>query len=192
MNLFTRGYPLPDDSYVIMRDVSDPASLDRRNKLFMATRQNWRRDTDTLPVRLSGPDRHARVGLMVGDDLAAAAKATTLEDVVLRLRVDQLSPEDRFDVTLNGAIVEGIRSTGMHDNRDAGEWGRRLLKSPWAWLEASLVSTLPKAGDNLISVRVLKRPARELTLNDIELSVRYNPLGKNGADIGRRTSDIPY
>ena len=192
-NLFCRGYPLADDAYVIMRDLSCPEALRRRDKLFMATLDNWRSDTDTLSVPLTGPDRPARIGLMVGDDLAAARAAGTLRRAVLRVRVDRFAPEDRLEIELNGTKLSmpGARARAA-DRQEIIEWSartaawtyeRQTLKGPWAWIEIELEDVLPRQGDNLVTVRQLAQPAPdrqfELTLTDVDLAVSYSFCGSD-------------
>jgi len=191
-NLFCRGYPLADDAYVIMRDVSCPEALGRRDKLFMATLDNWRRETDTLPVALAGPHRPARIGLMVGDDLAAARSEGTLRRALLRARVDRVAPEDRFAVSLNGAQVTpaggvcarepGRRAMIEWQSRTAAwTYERRTLKGPWAWVEADLRAAPPRRGDNVVTVRLLGEPASDRQfqpmLTDVDLAVSYEFCG---------------
>jgi len=191
-NLFCRGYPLADDAYVIIRDVADPDALWFRDKLFMATLDNWRSDTDTLPVPLTDPERPARVGLMVGDDLAQTLIASTLERAVLKVRVDRIAREDRLEICLNGKPLD-VRHVYIPDMRDMIAWyantaswtyERNTLNGPWAWIEADLRNELPRRGDNLITVRPLARPAPDrefdLILTDVDLEISYDFCGKEG------------
>jgi hypothetical protein len=198
-NLFCRGYPLADDAYVILRDLSCPEALQRRDKLFMATRDNWRDDTDTLPVPLRGPDCPARIGIMVGDDLGMARERGTLRSAVLRLRLDRLAPEDRLEVALNGEPLElsgaslDTRRGGRgrwHARQPASGYERDVLRGPWAWLNVRLGESLPRVGDNLVTVRSLSGAGEdrdfELTLTDVDLAVRYEFCGRSGLVRGER------
>lgn len=190
-NLFCRGYPLGDDAYIIMRDVADPEALSRRDKLFLATLDNWRPDTDTLPVPLTAPERPARIGLMVGDDLACARAQSTLRRVTLRLRVDRFAPEDRVEVCLNGRqldmaaaqvfVPNGADMIAWNASTASWTWERQTLKGPWAWIEVDLTDALPRRGDNLVTVRPLAIPVPgrefDLTLTDVDLQVDYDFCG---------------
>jgi len=190
-NLFCRGYPLEDDAYLIMRDVADPDTLSRRDKLFMASLDNWRPDTDTLPVSLSDPNRAARIGLMVGDDLALARRSGTLRGATLRVRVDRILPEDRLEITLNDTKLDLKEAVVDMPDKPAlkrwklqtGHWTyeAKTLNGPWAWIEFELKDVLPRKGDNLVTVRSLVAPAAdreiELTLTDVDLAVSYNFCG---------------
>ncbi len=193
-NLFTRGYPLEDDAYVIMRDLSDPAALSRRDKLFMATYRNWRPDTDTLPVTLTAPDKPVRVGLMVGDDLQRARNNTTLREATLRLRLDKWGPDDQIEVRLNEEPLDLSGARVLHpDMRDEVRWNaetapwtyeRAVLSGPGLWIEFDLHNTLPRQGDNRIEIKLLTVPDADrefdLTLTDVDLRVTYDFVGKDG------------
>ena len=191
-NLFCRGYPLADDAYGIMRDVAELDALRFRDKLFMATLDNWRSDTDTLPVPLTDPERPARIGLMVGDKLVQARATSTLKRATLRVRVDRAAPEDRLEICLNGKRLD-INRVHIPDMRDMIAWyaniaswtyERTNLKGPWAWIEVDLTDMLPRQGDNLVTVRPLARPAPDrefdLMLMDVDLQISYDFCGREG------------
>jgi hypothetical protein len=195
-NFIIRGAPniWPDDSYIILRDLADPENLRRRNKLFMATLDNWRKDTDTLPVLLTGPDRVARIGLMVGDDLPAARRSCSLEHVLLRLRVGECTSDDRFEVMLNGQHLDSTR-IWIPNLREWAEWKQSIaswtyeaqqLKGPWGWIEAELGEGMPRQGDNVVTIRQLSRavsdPRPTLKLTDVDLKVEYDYFGHQCGD----------
>lgn len=183
--------PMPDDSYVIFRDVSDPDALVRRDKLFQATLDNWRKDTDTLPVALSGPDRLARLGIAVGDDVVPALRSASLKDVLLRAHVVGLTHEDRFEIEFNGRPLDNLK-TVIPDDKEMAEWkngiptwtyeeslvkGIRGIKGPWAWIEADLRETLPRRGDNIVTIRRLSGSNTPINLTDLDIRVRYDYFG---------------
>ena len=187
-NLFCRGFPLAEDSYAILRECSaGPEALVGRGKLYCATHESWRPDTDVLFARMRGPDRPARVGIYVGDDLAAAHAAGTLRQATLRLRIDHAMPSDPIEVALNGARVDLLAA-----RREAGDpkaeavgwcWDRPygLLGNPWFWLEVDLDvlpggPVLPRQGDNVVTVRSFATGNRRLT--DVDIAVRYEPHGR--------------
>jgi len=192
-NLFCRGFPLADEDYALMRDVSDPDALAGRDKLFWADPQNWRSDTDTLPVSLAEPERPARIGLWVGDDLAAARAHSTLRQTLLRLRVDALEPEDRLEVALNGRRLDlsaarvsepGLRGTiAFNAAIPTWTWERSVLGSnPGIWLELDLGEELPRRGDNRVEVRRITpatAPPHPTRLINVDLHVSYDYCGKD-------------
>lgn len=190
-NLFCRGYSYGDDAYMILRDVSDVDALSRRDKRFMADVNAWRQGDDGLPVGLGDPQRPATVALWIGDDLASEKERATLDRAMLRLRIDRLAPEDRFEIALNDHILDP-RDRHVHApdyteliawNASTASWTpeRVNLRGPWAWIEIDLKDPLPNQGRNTVTVRSLVPMAEDRKfqpmLNDVELRVSYRPCG---------------
>jgi len=188
-NLFCQGYPLQGDQYLILRDVSHPRALARRDKLFMASPDSslWRRDSDVLPVSLPDADTTARIGLWVGDDLEAHRRDGSLGAAVLRVRVNDLEPDEQLAIGLNGEDLDlvdaqrpGRRQTvarGMH----VASWtyeGRELGPNPGIWLECELGANLPRRGDNIVTIRRRQGGCAPVRVVQVELPVRYEYCGR--------------
>ncbi len=79
------------------------------------------------PADPPGPRRGPAVtGLWVGDDLAAAARASTLGRAALRVRLSDLGPGDRLEVLLNGRPLDlAAARLGTADYRARRRFGRR-------------------------------------------------------------------
>jgi len=192
-NLFCRGYPLADDAYVIMRDVSDPAALERRDKVFAAGPYTWCKGADTLPVELKGAGATARVAVTVGDDLAQARQNTTLNSVTLGVRLGGHAPEDRVEILLNDEPLDMSRArVWAAENRQPGDgpqppgaqWESTQARGPFARLRFDLTADeLPKLGDNLITIRRLNDNAEDrkyaLQVVDVFVDVKYDYCGKS-------------
>ncbi len=211
-NVFTEGLPLQGWQYVMMRDVSCPEALARTDKTFFAIAARgdavralypWRRPAALLPIRLAPGGEPAVTGLWVGDDLAAAARASTLGRAALRVRLSDLGPGDRLEVLLNGRPLDlAAARLGTADYRARRRFGRRgATAAPhyraWWGLSATLRWNLAdpegaglRRGDNAISVRWClaegadpgeraRAGEREMWLLDVDLAVCYDPLGKD-------------
>jgi len=197
-NLFCQGFPLADRDYVTMRDVSCPAALDRRDKLFMAlpAPNQWRKDTATLPVELCAGGSPAAIGLYIGDDLDKAYRDTTLKQATLRLWLDHLDPDEWPDVHLNGTPVSSgnTRCIG-HTRRDVIAYDRSHESWPWihqvmgsnpgTWCEIDLSSPRSQGlmqGDNrvLIALRSRRGAIDGITskLVGVQLAVSYHYAGR--------------
>jgi uncharacterized lipoprotein YddW (UPF0748 family) len=194
-NLFCRGFPLANEDYVLMRDVSHPDALLGREKLFWADVHNWRADTDTLPVPLTDAQHPAHVGIWVGDDLTEARADTTLKRATLRLRVDSLEPDDRLEVALNGHGLDLRKAhVAAPSQRDViafnasiptWTWERSVLGSnPGIWFELDLEGDeLLRRGDNRVEVRRVGPTAAPTVptprLINVDLKVDYDYCGED-------------
>lgn len=192
-NLFCQGYPLSNEAYVILRDVADPAALDRREKLFYATPDccRVREDTPTLPLPMTVGGGEVRVEVWVGDDLPAAAADGTLDQALLRIRVDALEPEDRLAVSLNGvsldmtparyAFPDTRASIAYATTTRAWTWEAQTLSGPGVWVELPLTSDRPRQGANRIGVSVAttgpSAGTRTVRLINFDVQVTYRYCG---------------
>ena len=185
-NLFCQGYPLEDEQYMVLRDVSHPAALDRRDKLFMASPDAaaWRQDRDVLPAVLPDSDPIARIDLWVGDDLAACREEGYLDRAELQVRVDHLEPDDGLEIKLNGTILNlaaaQVRAPGQRDtiahNAGHAAWtyeGRELGGNPGIWFKIELRDELPIQGENQVSIRQVSRRNRRVKVVNVNLRATY-------------------
>ena len=198
-NLFCQGFPLEAEQYMILKDVSDPAALSKRDKVFMAQPSGiglQHETADMLPVSLEDPNHVRSIALWVGDDLEAARKDSILRRATLRLRVLDLGPQDRLEVALNGAMLD-MSSARIHQpnlretiafaaSLPTWTWERHETKSvPGAWCDVELREALPKCGENIVTVRAVRPenvPApSEIRLIGLDLDVTYNYCGRDPA-----------
>lgn len=178
-NLFCLGFPFPEDALAMLRETAAGIKgLAGKNKRFLATHETWRQDTDKLFAPIPGPDRPARIGVYVGDDLAAEFAAGTLERATLRVRIDHAQPGDPIDIWLNGAPIDlsAARQTAGDSTQETMGWchdrPHGLLGNPWFWLEVDIpAAALPKAGDTTVTVRSRAPFNRRVT--DVEIVARY-------------------
>jgi len=193
-NLFCQGFPLSDEAYVAMRDVSDPAALDRRDKLFSATPDccKVRESTPALPLPITIGGEAVVAEVWIGDDLPAAAAGGTLRRALLRLRVDALEPDDRVAVTLNGAALEmDAASIDFPDTRatidymtrtNTWHWEAQTISGPGVWIEIELTDPLPRRGANTIAVAVATTGpgagTRVTRLINVDMHVAYKYCGR--------------
>ncbi len=198
-NLFCQGFPLKNEQYRVLRDISAPASLDRQDKLFRATPapDQWRKNADTLPVTLS--DQPATIGLWVGDDLAQARVDSTLKQLTFRVRVDYLEPEDTLDVKVNGQTLDmrharvrvpTTRDTiAFNSSIPSWTWERQTLgTNPGIWFEWDLIEVISGRGDNRITVRRIfgqpNPPKYDTRLVNVDLRVTYDFCGRDKSGRG--------
>ena len=193
-NLFCQGFPLENDQYRILRDVSSTDALSRCDKHFMAqpAPNQWRKDADTLPVSMQRNGPAARVGVWVGDDLAEARANSTLNRVVLRIRLDRIEPQELLNITLNDVALPIENSRVEYPDRRANIANNASVASwTWqydvlggdrgVWFEFDLARTLPVRGDNIVTVALqssdpagTKDAAR---LINVDLHVSYDYCG---------------
>jgi hypothetical protein len=191
-NFWVRQYPFETEDYLILRDVSHPAALRYRDKHYLATPDNWRDYTDTIPVSLADPDKPARVALEVADDLPAARRNSTLHHATLRVRLGHWHPQDAIEVWLNGVKLDGRRARVDEPTQRSGSIWWQSSTTPWSYerqvlglsppttWELDLVDTLPQPGENIVEVRRLGEHESSLLLADLDLVVRYDFVGKDG------------
>ena len=176
-DLSRRGFPFPDDTYLILRDTAgDPDALSRRNKRFCATAENWRNDTDTLPVELRSVGQTATVGIMVGDEPGKARARGTLSRTRLRIRLDSCISMEGLDVTLNGRPVDLTSAAVSTGKSREISWGGNIL-GPWCVMETTLNDTFPRHGNNIVTVQATGENAAGCFVTDVDLVMEYEFCG---------------
>ena len=191
----------PEWNQRIAEEVSDPSRLARLNKRYELDRAGplypsrghggafrYASPSTSLPVTLrptsdgGGPE----FTMEVVDDLDSAIADNALEGCSLTLRFEDLSPDDEFEVTINGTTLP--RQSGA----DAVDGWTRLGITAQFWMEypgypeertnegRSLtfeVGCPPlRNGDNTIGVRIVpsdRDAGRTATLTNVELDVAY-------------------
>jgi len=101
--------------------LGDPKKLARMSKVFViddvtVTEGDIRRGSvqPYRPIKLDTAGNACELVLPVGDDIADAAKAGSIENASLHIRFTGRGSEDAVSVRLNGALVEHVQ--------DDGEW----------------------------------------------------------------------
>jgi hypothetical protein len=191
-NFWVRQYPFETEDYIILRDVSHPACLRYRDKRYLATDDNWREHTDTIPVSLADPERPARVAIEVADDLQAAQQNSTLHHALLRLRLGGWAAEDKIEVRLNGVKLDGRGARVDQPTQRSGSIKWQSSTTPWSYerqvlglsppitWELDLVETLPQPGENIVEVQRHGTHESNLLLADLDIVVAYDFVGKDG------------
>lgn len=184
VEFYVRGWPFNEEDYTILREVGDIDVIRFKDKHYWV-RTGTREDPSILyprklPLLLKDGSENS-VEFKANDDLEAASKAGTLKMVKLRLRIKNVTPNDRLSFSLNGTpLPEEL--CRMRD------FTYRLL-SPARSVERRLGShyifefdltnkPFPIKGLNNLLVRVEKRnpkidQAVRLVLHDVELLVCY-------------------
>ena len=166
-------WPLGMEQRGILSELSDPDHTVEGDKRYVLRRRTETATalgyTAPLPLELAAAEAGVphRVAFSVADDLSAARRFR-VGSVQLRLNISNIVTQDRLRIELNGESLEGERCTrdiGRHDAaRDQ-------------WLTFELVEVLPRAGENVLAVTLLSRPAGlagSVTVEQIEVAVRYS------------------
>ena len=144
--------------------LGDPETLARMSKVFIIDNVPVT-DGDIkqgivqpyLPIELDSAGRSCQVVLPIGDDIAGAAKAGSLENASLHIRFTGRTAEDAVSVCLNGKQVEPAQ--------DDGEWVRyRVDPSQY------------RHGDNTIELRITScsdAAPEPIAVASVELRVDY-------------------
>ena len=127
----------------------------------------------------------------IGDDLPAAGADSTLDQALLRIRVDALEPDDRLAVSLNDvslditpaayAFPDTRASIASATTTSAWTWEAQTLSGPGVWVELPLTSDPPHRGANRIGVSVATTGpgagTRVVRLINIDVQVTYRYCG---------------
>ena len=177
-----------------LREMGDPATLDRLDKHYLATRaSNYDHAVPysypkKLPVTLkeSPSGEGQKVPIRFGDDLSSQTGLKVAQRVALRLRIMRLTSEDTLEIRLNGKKLDA--SAARSEFLPAGESAAISQYSfmaeayyghggPYHWIEFELSGgNLPTVGINEIEVILRKRNpvvTEDVVLNDVEVVVEY-------------------
>jgi len=113
------------------KELGDPRAIARKDKHYLADQKTW--GAGRLPLELAEAGHEAEVSLDVADDLEAASREGVLKSATLRLLVDQLTPPDRLEITLNGRPVGDPHTQHVFFNETWLEFavGPPQLKQGW-------------------------------------------------------------
>ena len=143
------------------KEIADPDRIARKDKHYLVDRREM--GMGPLPAKLDQPGDEVEVSIDIADDFESATREGALEEVTLRLMVEQLTSLDELRFELNSVAL------------DASLARTRLLYND-AWLDFD-VATLLRQGENSLSVRVVSRNPHvgcELRLSSVEVLVAYN------------------
>ncbi len=172
-NFFGTAITYDYDNREAVDDIADPIRLQHKNKLFCLTRSHEANETfqncllseHQIPVELTTAPVELQID--VPDDLRASR--SRLMTIKLWLHLDQLTIDDRIEVTLNGTPLvcsNPMRPGGYDPHSDT-------------WLEFDLSNQLPVVGTNTITVRLAERNAQladeiPVEIADVEVQVDYD------------------
>ena len=142
------------------KELGDPQVIARKDKHYLADQQKW--GAGRLPLDLAKVGEEVEVSLDVADDLEAASREGVLKSATLRLLVDQLTPQDRLEVTLNGRPIGDPDTQHVFFNE--------------TWLEFAAGPPQLKQGWNRIGTAVRARNPQitsPLSLKSVEILVNY-------------------
>jgi hypothetical protein len=145
----------------VWQEISDPKSLAGKDKLYCVEKLDALANNGTmvrsvsmagrLPVTVSQGSILQRM-LPVADNLAAGEKQ--IERLRLRLYFTKLHRRDDVSVTLNGTRLETTREKSQ-------------------WLAADVPAESVRQGDNLISLLFESGRSDSLTIESVDLEVKY-------------------
>ena len=95
-------------------------------------------------------------------------KSDRVQQVTLRLFINDVVSEDKFTFTLNGTSLAGESLRRYSDEDRAPYWGQ--------WLEFDLKQVHPQKGWNTLTVVLDGRPTdliSSLVVEDVELIIKY-------------------
>jgi len=177
-----RPHPLCQDDRRVLREISDPQSLQLRDKCYFLTaaeNEGRRHYMPTKTTDLAGeerqiprplderPEGHDFV-LSIGDDPADAQRRGLLQRVLLRIETPGILPEgDAWELELNGVPIPADRQTCLPDPIAFAERAIDvdLTAGPW-----------PVPGPNVVRLRWLRRHpsvASPVVVSGIELRIEY-------------------
>ncbi|MCY3777873.1 MAG: hypothetical protein OXH11_18005 [Candidatus Aminicenantes bacterium] len=142
------------------KELGDPQAIGRKDKHYLADQKTW--GAGRLPLDLAKAGDAVEVSLDVADDLETAAREGVLKSAAVRLLVDQLTPLDRLEVTLNGQPI--------------GDPHTRHVFFTETWLEFAAGPPQLKQGWNRIGAAVRARNPQvtsPLALKSVEILVDY-------------------
>jgi hypothetical protein len=187
-NFFGGRYPYSPGDYGLMRDISSPEALRGRDKHFMWS--SWRQhlpNSPRSPVALREAGDSFAVPIYVGDDVRQSAAENILKGVELTLRVEDLQPDDRLEVRINGhpvSLAEArIEATDFQKWRRGPpfyKWEQQIAKGPFVTVSNLLLTgeQLPEQGINTVTISLgaSRNPdhANELRITAVDLWTRYD------------------
>ena len=142
------------------KELGDPHAIARKDKHYLADQKKW--GAGRLPLELAKAGDEAEVSLDVADDLEAAVEEGVLKSATVRLLVDQLTPPDRLEITLNGQPIGDPHTRHVFFNE--------------TWLEFAAGPPQLKQGWNRIGAAVRARNPQvtsPLALKSVEILVEY-------------------
>ena len=142
------------------KELGDPQVIARKDKHYLADQRKW--GAGRLPLELAQVGDQVEVSLDVADDLEAASREGVLKSAAVRLLVDQLTPPDRLEVTLNGRPVGDPDTQHVFFNE--------------TWLEFAVGPPQLQQGWNRIGAAVRARNPQvisPLALKSVEILVKY-------------------
>ena len=179
-NYFGTAQEYNYDNLEVLDDIGDPQRLKHKDKCYMVTRAG-EQDNDSfpnclktehqIPVLLSADPR--TISIEVVDNLPENPKRA--RSVRLWLHLNNISIEDKIEVSFNGATVEcdNPMEEDAYDPTDD------------KWLLYDLRNALPVRGQNQIKIRLLSNNERLsqddifVELSDVELWIDYEyPNGR--------------
>ena len=157
------------DNRNVVDDIADLSRLEHKDKTFALTRSNDSFPNCLITERLIPTpvtEEKIQFKIHVTDNLTSVQGR--LRSVDLCLHLDNLTVYDVLEVTFNGTIITYANSM------KAGEFN----PTDDEWLRFDLLNHLPIVGDNLITLRMVKRNPRladeiPVELVDVELHIKY-------------------
>ena len=172
-------YARTDRRHESLREIGSPRFLRRKNKVYLLHSQDGKLWADThppaqLPLQLSPSlaGTGADLQLRIGDDVVADSREGRLRGAVLRMRFEEIHPEDKFEIELNGVVL-----TPETGNLRVDDGHMYLWKY---WLEYTLPVPPLQLGVNRFRICLTHRNPRlagVATLTELRVELDYqSPL----------------
>jgi hypothetical protein len=169
------------DYYQVLHEIRDTRTFEFKNKRYVlesvphesglegnagkASRDYRAIDDIVLPVRLSPGTR--QVGFGFADDLDRARRHGASPQVTLRLKINNYTPPDDFDVAINGSVLA----------RETRRARAEFIMNNDTWVTYPVPAAQMRLGANLLEVNVRKlnsQMSQEPVLIGMEVLVEYN------------------
>ena len=165
-------WPVKESGRSILSEMADRDRMVEGDKHYVASRateisKRVGLETD-LPIEIEATDvgTQYEVRLYVSDDIVE--KSDRIQQVTLRLFINDVVSEDKFTFTLNGSSLADESVRRYSDEDRAPYWGQ--------WLEFDLKQVHPQKGWNTLTVVLDGRPTdliSSVVVEDVELIIKY-------------------
>ena len=165
-------WPLGHPERSLLSELADPEVMRRRDKHYVVRRGDPNAVElgydASLPLEIpySARGKLHRVPFYISDDLDAGDDR--VQEILLRINVDNIVGADRLTVNLNGhslAEEKCLRTPSL-----------TLTPYQGLWLEFDLRTVRPVKGDNVLEISLDERPPElesGICIDDVEMIIRY-------------------
>ncbi|MDP6063613.1 MAG: hypothetical protein QGI49_02320 [SAR202 cluster bacterium] len=167
-------WPIGDAEREILTELGNPDLVREGDKHYIVARRSSSYEgmgmPAPLPIEIAFDDVGTKHGVpfYVADDLDEAANPSTLARLLIN--ITDLVSADQVSFWLNGQSLEGEKGLLAYAGSVAPYAGQ--------WIEFEMSNLMPRRGENLLEVSLVKRPeglVGSLIIEDVELQVELHP-----------------